>query len=96
MENGKIESILESGKTVNAVEPNPYLFNKVLLKIKDKAEETYRTRPALVWVSMSALTLLIAVNIYMLNNGQSTETGNEMNSVVEAYGINDSGGLNYE
>ena len=95
-ENQKIERILESGKTLKEVNPSPYLFNKVLLKLKDKATETYQTNPKLVWISMSVLTLFIAVNIYVLTNGKSIESGNEMNSVADAYGLNDQGGLNYE
>ncbi len=94
--NEKIERILEAGKTVNAVDPNPYLFNKVLFKLKDKAEETYRTRPALVWASMSVLVLFITINSYMMLSGNTTNTGNEMKTLVDSYGLNDAGGLNYE
>lgn len=95
-ENEKIERILESGKTLKELEPNPYLFNKVLLKLKDKASDTYETNPKLVWISMSVLTLFIAVNIYVLTNGKSVEQSNDLNTVVDAYGLNDQGGLNYE
>lgn len=95
-ENQKIERVLESGKTLKEVEPNPYLFNKVLLKLKDKAQETYHTNPMLVWISMSVLTLFIAVNIYVLTSGNSVEQNSDLNTVVDAYGINDQGGLNYE
>lgn len=95
-EDPKIERVLESGKTLKEVDPNPYLFNKVLLKLKDKATETYQTNPKLVWFSMTLLTLFIAVNIYVLTNGKSNQQSNDLNSVVDAYGLNDQGGLNYE
>lgn len=95
-ESHKIEQVLESGKTLKIVEPNPYLFNKVLLKLKDKASEAYQTNPTLVWISMSVLMLFIAVNIYVLTNGNSSPQNNELNAVVDAYGLNDQGGLNYE
>jgi len=95
-ENQKIERVLESGKTLKEVDPNPYLFNKVMLKLKDKATETYHTNPKLVWISMSVLTLFIAINIYMLTSGNSVEQSNDMYSVVNAYGLNNQGGLNYE
>lgn len=95
-ENQKIERVLEAGKTLKEVEPNPYLFNKVMLKLKDKATETYQTNPKLVWISMSVLTLFIAVNIYMLTSGNSIEQSNDLNSVVDAYGLTNQGGLNYE
>lgn len=95
-ENQKIERVLESGKTLKEVDPNPYLFHKVLLKLKNKATETYPTNPKLVWISMSVLTLFIAVNIYMLTVGKSSPQSNDLNAVVEAYGLNNQGGLNYE
>lgn len=95
-ENQKIERVLESGKTLKEVDPNPYLFNKVLLKLKYKATETYHTNPKLVWISMSVLTFFIAVNIYMLTSGNSIEQTNELNAVVDSYGLNNQGGLNYE
>ncbi len=95
-ENQHIEQILESGKTLKEVDPNPYLFNKVLFKLKDKATETYHTNPKLVWVSMSVLTLFIAVNIYMLTVGKSSQQSNDLNAVVDAYGLNNQEGLNYE
>lgn len=95
-ENQKIERVIDSGKALKEVEPNPYLFNKVLLKLKDKATETYQTNPKLVWLSMSVLTLFIAVNIYVLTSGKSSQQSSDMNTIVDAYGLNDQGGLNYE
>lgn len=94
--NGKTEKVIQSVKSIGEAEPNPYLFNKIMHRLKDRAEETYVKHPVLVWTSMSVLTLLIAVNIYVLLSSGSGESADDLNSVAGAYGLNDQGGLNYE
>lgn len=91
----RIERILESAKGAGQVEPNPYLFNKVLSRLEDLSEEIYKARPALVWLSVSALALLISVNIYSLTRGQSAPESQNLDSVVNYYSLTDQSGLNY-
>ena len=96
MENHKrIDRILESGKRVNA-EPNPYLLQKIMMRMKDQAQETYRSNRVLVWSAVSVLTILISVNIYTLTKTETQNGADDLSNVAEAYGLKERGGLNYE
>ena len=52
-----IEEILESTKDIKKVDLNPYLFNKILLKIKLNKDIFLSAR--LIWLSFSIYILLI-------------------------------------
>lgn len=95
MNENRINKIIDSAKGLEPVEPNPYLFNKILIRMQDKAQTIYQTRPGLVWASASIMTLLIALNIYMLTNGNNSVENSSSNSIVSYYNLNDQSGLNY-
>ena len=59
-----IEEILESTKDIKKVDLNPYLFNKILLKIKLNKDIFLSTR--LIWLSFSTFILLIFCNLIMI------------------------------
>ena len=59
-----IEEILESTKDIKKVDLNPYLFNKILLKIKLNKDIFLSTR--LIWLSFSIYILLIFCNLIMI------------------------------
>ena len=59
-----IEEILESTKDIKKVDLNPYLFNKILLKIKLNKDIFLSTR--LIWLSLSTFILLIFCNLIMI------------------------------
>lgn len=94
-EEQKIDNIITSAKGLEPVEPNPYLFNKILIRVQDKAQTIYQTRPGLVWASASIMTLLIAINIYTLISGNNSVENSSTDSVVTYYNLNDQSGLNY-
>jgi hypothetical protein len=91
----QIEQILNSAKGAGQVDPNPYLFNKIVTRLKERTEEAYQTRPVLVWLSVSVMALLIAVNVFTLLSGNVSEEGQNMESVVSYYSLKDQSGLNY-
>ena len=59
-----IEEILESTKDIKKVDLNPYLFNKILLKIKQNKDIFLSTR--LIWLSLSTFILLIFCNLIII------------------------------
>ena len=59
-----IEEILESTKYIKKVDLNPYLFNKILLKIKQNKDIFLSTR--LIWLSLSTFILLIFCNLIII------------------------------
>jgi hypothetical protein len=59
-----IEEILESTKDIKKVDLNPYLFNKILLKIKLNKDVFLPTK--LIWLSLSTFILLIFCNLVMI------------------------------
>ena len=59
-----IEEILESTKDIKKVDLNPYLFNKILLKIKLNKDIFLSAR--LIWLSFSIYILLIFCNLIMI------------------------------
>ena len=59
-----IEEILESTKDIKKVDLNPYLFNKILLKIKQNKDIFLSAR--LIWLSFSIYILLIFCNLIMI------------------------------
>ena len=59
-----IEEILESTKDIKKVDLNPYLFNKILLKIKLNKEIFLSTN--LIWLSLSTFILLIFCNLIII------------------------------
>ena len=59
-----IEEILESTKDIKKVDLNPYLFNKILLKIKQNKDIFLSTN--LIWLSFSIYILLIFCNLIMI------------------------------
>ena len=59
-----IEEILESTKDIKKVDLNPYLFNKILLKIKLNKDIFLSTR--LIWLSLSTFILLIFCNLIII------------------------------
>lgn len=59
-----IEEILESTKDIKKVDLNPYLFNKILLKIKLNKDVFLSTN--LIWLSFSIYILLIFCNLIMI------------------------------
>ena len=59
-----IEEILESTKDIKKVDLNPYLFNKILLKIKLNKDVYLSTN--LIWLSFSIYILLIFCNLIMI------------------------------
>ena len=59
-----IEEILESTKDIKKVDLNPYLFNKILLKIKLNKDIFLSTN--LIWLSVSTFILLIFCNLIMI------------------------------
>ncbi len=59
-----IEEILESTKDIKKVDLNPYLFNKILLKIKLNKDIFLSTK--LIWLSLSTFILLIFCNLVMI------------------------------
>lgn len=59
-----IEEILESTKDIKKVDLNPYLFNKILLKIKQNKDIFLSAR--LIWLSFSIYILLIFCNLIII------------------------------
>ena len=59
-----IEEILESTKDIKKVDLNPYLFNKILLKIKLNKDIFLSTR--LIWLSSCTFILLIFCNLILI------------------------------
>ena len=59
-----IEEILESTKDIKKVDLNPYLFNKILLKIKLNKDIFLPTN--LIWLSLSTFILLIFCNLIII------------------------------
>ena len=59
-----IEEILESTKDIKKVDLNPYVFNKILLKIKLNKDVFLPTK--LIWLSLSTFILLIFCNLVMI------------------------------
>ena len=59
-----IEEILESTKDIKKVDLNPYLFNKILLKIKLNKDIFLSTR--LILLSFSIYILLIFCNLIII------------------------------
>ena len=59
-----IEEILESTKDIKKVDLNPYLFNKILLKIKLNKDIFLSTK--LIWLSLSTFILLIFCNLIII------------------------------
>ena len=59
-----IEEILESTKDIKKVDLNPYLFNKILLKIKLNKDVFLSTN--LIWLSLSTFILLIFCNLIII------------------------------
>ena len=59
-----IEEILESTKDIKKVDLNPYLFNKILLKIKLNKDIFLSAR--LIWLSFSTFILLIFCNLIII------------------------------
>lgn len=59
-----IEEILESTKDIKKVDLNPYLFNKILLKIKLNKDILLPTN--LIWLSLSTFILLIFCNLIII------------------------------
>ena len=59
-----IEEILESTKDIKKVDLNPYLFNKILLKIKLNKDIFLSTN--LIWLSLSTFILLIFCNLIII------------------------------
>lgn len=95
MNENRINKIIDSAKGLNPVEPNPYLFNKILIRVQDKAQTIYQMRPGLVWASASVMTILIAINIYTLFSGGNVIENSSTESIVNYYNLNDKSGLNY-
>ena len=58
------EEILESTKDIKKVDLNPYLFNKILLKIKLNKDILLPTN--LIWLSLSTFILLIFCNLIII------------------------------
>ena len=59
-----IEEILESTKDIKKFYLNPYLFNKILLKIKQNKDIFLSAR--LIWLSFSIYILLIFCNLIII------------------------------
>ena len=59
-----IEEILESTKDIKKVDLNPYLFNKILLKIKLNKDVFLPTN--LIWLSLCTFILLIFCNLILI------------------------------
>jgi len=59
-----IEEILESTKDIKKVDLNPYVFNKILLKIKLNKDVFLPTN--LIWLSLCTFILLIFCNLVMI------------------------------
>ena len=59
-----IEEILESTKDIKKVDLNPYVFNKILLKIKLNKDVFLPTN--LIWLSLCTFILLIFCNLILI------------------------------
>lgn len=59
-----IEEILESTKDIKKVDLNPYVFNKILLKIKLNKDVFLPTN--LIWLSLCTFILLIFCNLFLI------------------------------
>lgn len=59
-----IEEILECTKDIKKVDLNPYLFNKILLKIKLNKDVFLPTN--LIWLSLCTFILLIFCNLILI------------------------------
>ncbi len=94
MNENKVNKILISAKGLEPVEPNPYLYSKILNRMQDKVQTIYQTRPGLVWASASVMTILIAINMYTLFSGNNMDSSST-ESIINYYNLNDQSGLNY-
>lgn len=87
-----IEEILESTKDIKKVDLNPYLFNKILLKIKLNKDVFLSTN--LIWLSFSIYILLIFCNLIMIlkidkisNKNEDTTSKHDLISYTINYQI---------
>jgi len=70
----KIEKVLHSMDSANPVEPNPYLYEKVVARLNAKAASSrgYLLRPALM---MLVVVVLNVFTVYFyLNNGSKSSS----------------------
>lgn len=80
---------------IGRAEANPYLYHKILEKIRQKA--LTEVKPKLVWASMATLVLLLAINILALKlSRRSASPEAELKQLSAAMNLVPENTLNYE
>lgn len=95
MNENKINRIIDSAKGLEPVEPNPYLFNKILDRIKTRSESLYESHPKLVWTVIFSLVILTIFNSMIILKSDIVSESNTMNRVAESYGLSDVNEINF-
>jgi hypothetical protein len=82
-----IDRVLQSVEGITPADANPYLYKKVLLKLKNQTQEVISLRA--VWMSAAAFVALLVLNVAALKTGINNSVGDqEVSTVVSEYQLN--------
>jgi hypothetical protein len=81
-----INEVLDSIEGIAPVQPNPYLFQKVMLRLKTETRQLIPLR--VVWMSAAAVLALIVLNIAAIKIQVSKSGIQDASIVVSEYQLN--------
>ncbi|MFZ6008909.1 MAG: hypothetical protein ACOYXT_01070 [Bacteroidota bacterium] len=80
-----IDRVMQSVQKIAAPPNNPYLYQKVLLRLKQQ-KESY-VAPMLIWLTAVSLILIVLLNIAVIRKNSGALKGDGMATVISAYDL---------
>lgn len=87
MKNNKekwIDEVLQSAKTINAVESNAFLTTRIEAKLQQKPNANIPVR--WVYATVVVMMIILFINISIWRNTNVTSNSNAMQQLVQEYG----------
>jgi hypothetical protein len=82
-----IDRVLQSIEGITPADGNPYLYHRVLLKLKSQTQEVISLRA--VWMSAAAFVALLVLNVAALKTGiNNSGVDQDVSTVVSEYQLN--------
>lgn len=89
-----INEVMNSLDDVKSAEVNPFLFNRILNKVNQAANETVSMK--LVWLAAASFALLIFLNIRLIKSEKAEQTSeSNQTETLSGYQLLNENSVNY-
>jgi hypothetical protein len=82
----QFENVINSCKNIKKVEPSPFLFEKIKVKIETgNLTQRYSndSNPTLIWLLAFGISLVITINILIISKKESNSSYNFSNDSID-------------